>query len=59
MDLASKAGKHLQLKESFERHTKVCLLFFLMGLKFQRELKDQFKTTGKSSRAVASPYRFQ
>uniref|UniRef100_A0A8C8B8X3 Myosin binding protein C1 n=1 Tax=Otus sunia TaxID=257818 RepID=A0A8C8B8X3_9STRI len=23
MDLASKAGKHLQLKESFERHTKV------------------------------------
>uniref|UniRef100_A0A8B9ZLQ2 Myosin-binding protein C, slow-type n=1 Tax=Anas platyrhynchos TaxID=8839 RepID=A0A8B9ZLQ2_ANAPL len=23
MDLASKAGKHLQLKESFERHTKI------------------------------------
>uniref|UniRef100_A0A8B9BRT8 Myosin-binding protein C, slow-type n=1 Tax=Anser brachyrhynchus TaxID=132585 RepID=A0A8B9BRT8_9AVES len=26
MDLASKAGKHLQLKESFERHTKVSVL---------------------------------
>uniref|UniRef100_A0A8B9BSX7 Myosin-binding protein C, slow-type n=1 Tax=Anser brachyrhynchus TaxID=132585 RepID=A0A8B9BSX7_9AVES len=31
MDLASKAGKHLQLKESFERHTKVCLFFLFTG----------------------------
>lgn len=54
MDLASKAGKHLQLKESFERHTKVCLLSLLMGAKLQRELKDQLKTTGRSSRAVES-----
>lgn len=30
MDLASKAGKHLQLKESFERHTKVRLCFFFL-----------------------------
>lgn len=27
MDLASKAGKHLQLKETFERHSKVCFCF--------------------------------
>lgn len=32
MDLASKAGKHLQLKETFERQTKV--LFFLISFFF-------------------------
>lgn len=29
MDLASKAGKHLQLKETFERQTKVPMEAFL------------------------------
>lgn len=54
MDLASKAGKHLQLKESFERHTKVCLYLLFVGAKLQRELKDQFKTIDRVSRAVES-----
>ncbi|KAK2102443.1 hypothetical protein P7K49_020110 [Saguinus oedipus] len=27
MDLASKAGKHLQLKETFERQTRICFSF--------------------------------
>uniref|UniRef100_A0A8C2YH33 Myosin-binding protein C, slow-type n=1 Tax=Coturnix japonica TaxID=93934 RepID=A0A8C2YH33_COTJA len=40
MDLASKAGKHLQLKESFERHTKVCLWFsFIQEQSFNESLK--------------------
>lgn len=62
MDLASKAGKHLQLKESFERHTKVCLYFsFLWGqsseesskITLRQGVQEQWRLT------LASPHRFQ
>uniref|UniRef100_A0A8C3TXA0 Myosin-binding protein C, slow-type n=1 Tax=Catharus ustulatus TaxID=91951 RepID=A0A8C3TXA0_CATUS len=63
MDLASKAGKHLQLKESFERHTKVCLCFsFLWGQGSKESLKislrQQVGVQEQWSLTLASPHRF-
>lgn len=62
MDLASKAGKHLQLKESFERHTKVCL-HLLVGERSKESLKislrQQVEVPEQCSLTLASPHRFQ
>lgn len=64
MDLASKAGKHLQLKESFERHTKVCLCFSFLGRQSSKEslkidLRRQVEIQEQWILTLASPCRFQ
>lgn len=38
MDLGSKAGKHFQFKETYDRNTKVCMHFMLCNSKNNEEV---------------------
>lgn len=44
MDLGSKAGKHLQFKETYDRNTKVCKnsVFYLRFVHYRSELTFMF-----------------
>ena len=54
MDLASKAGKHLQLKETFERHSRVRAGAPLQGLAGSLLCMRQRPSAGSALRDVSS-----